>query len=297
MQLQQKPPAITPSKGTKPKPKPKQNSWVWWSVVLGGSIFSIYWPMLQEEITLRFYTAPANVILLANDTKMSAQGRRIFYLTQPHITASNGSYCPHKSEKTIVLGCYFPGQNKISIQQVDDFRLEGIMQVTAAHEMLHAAYHRLSYSERQRVDQELALVSRNLKDQRVKDTIELYQKHDPKVVPNELHSILATEVAVLTPYLENYYQQYFTDRSAVVKYAQQSAQPYAEISNEAENLAAQLEKLKIEIQQLSAFNTNNGVDSMYAQKVEKYNELVRRYNALVNKGDDLDKSLEGAHSG
>jgi hypothetical protein len=291
MQLQQKPPKINQSNVT--KPKPKQNSWLWLLAFFAGIFFSVIWPTLQEEITLRFYTAPASVILLANDTHMSAKGRRIFYLTQPQVTPSNGTICPHKSEKTIVLGCYFPRKNKISIQAVEDPRLDGVMQVTAAHEMLHAAYHRLSYTERKQVDRELATVFSTLKDRRVKDNIALYESHDPKVVPNELHSILATEVAVLNPFLENYYKQYFTDRSAVVKYAQQSAQPFAELTNEAEKIAAQLQKLKLEIKQLSAFNTKNGVDSMYAQKVDEYNILVNRYNTLVNKGDDLGKSLEG----
>jgi hypothetical protein len=294
MQLQQKPPRLAQSNQAT-KPKPKNNSQLWFLAMLAGFFFAVYWPKLHEEIKLRFYTAPANVILLANDTQMSTKGRRIFYLTQPQVNPRNADFCPNKSEKTIVLGCYAPAKDRISIQEVEDPRLDGIMQVTAAHEMLHAVYHRLSYTERKRVDQELAIVFSKLTDQRVKDNIALYQQQDPKVVPNELHSILATEVEVLTPFLENYYQQYFTDRSAVVKYAQQSAKPFAELMNEADTIQARLRVLKTEIHQLSAFNRGDRIDSAYSQKVDEYNRLIERYNALVDKGDALGESLKSGH--
>jgi hypothetical protein len=294
MQIQQKPPQRAQSKQLA-QPKPKNNSWLWLPAAMGGFFCAVYGPKLQEEIQLRFYTAPANVILLANDTQMSTKGRRIFYLTQPSVTANNAGSCTSKSEKTIVLGCYSPAKNKISIQEVDDPRLDGIMQVTAAHEMLHAAYHRLTYTERKRVDQELAIVFSKLTDQRVKDNIALYQQQDPKVVPNELHSILATEVEVLTPFLENYYQQYFTDRSAVVKYAKQSAQPFVELTNEAAFIESRLQVLKSEIHQYSAFNKGDKIDSIYRQKVEEYNRLVDRYNSVAAKDGALIESLKTGH--
>jgi hypothetical protein len=294
MQLQQKPPRLTRANQVT-KPKPKNNSQLWFLAMLAGFFFAVYWPKLHEEIKLRFYTAPANVILLANDTQMSTKGRRIFYLTQPQVTPSNADFCHSKSEKTIILGCYAPAKDKISIQEVEDIRLDGVMQVTAAHEMLHAVYHRLAYTERKQLDQELAVVFSKLTDQRIKDNIALYQQHDPKVVPNELHSILATEVEVLTPFLENYYQQYFTDRLAVVKYAKQSAKPFAELMNEAGTIQARLQVLKTEIHQLSAFNQGDEIDGMYSQKVEEYNRLVDRYNALADKGEALGKSLKSSY--
>ncbi len=36
-----------------------------------------------------------------------------------------------------------------------------------------------------------------------------------------MHSVLGTEVANLPPALENYYKQYFTNRQAIVNYANQ----------------------------------------------------------------------------
>ncbi len=294
MQLQQKPPQLAPSNKVT-KPKPKNNNYWLWLLGFAGGFFGAVGPKLQEEVRLRFYTAPASVILLANDTQMSTQGRRIFYLAQPQVTPRNGDFCHSKSEKTIILGCYSPAKDKISIQEVEDPRLDGVMQVTAAHEMLHAAYHRLSDTERKRVDEELAIVFSKLTDRRVKDNIALYQQQDPKVVPNELHSILATEVEVLTPFLENYYQRYFTDRSAVVKYAKQSAQPFVELTNEAGTIEARLQVLKAEIQQFSVFNRGGKVDSVYSQKVDEYNRLIDRYNALAAKDNALGESLKSGH--
>jgi predicted nuclease with TOPRIM domain len=80
-----------------------------------------------------------------------------------------------------------------------------------------------------------------------------------------------------------------------VKYAKQSAQPFAELLNEADTIQARLQVLKTEIHQLSAFNRGSKIDSAYSQKVDEYNRLIDRYNALADKGDALGESLKSGH--
>ena len=120
-----------------------------------------------------------------------------------------------------MLGCYHSGQSGIFVLDVTDSRLDGVEQVTAAHEMLHAAYDRLSRSERSKVDAMLEDYYKNdLKDQRIVETINAYKKSEPKDVVNEMHSIFATEIASLPAPLEKYYQRYFTDRGQIVANAE-----------------------------------------------------------------------------
>ncbi len=88
------------------------------------------------------------------------------------------------------------------------------MPVTAAHEMLHAAYAELAPGQRRRVDQLLDQAFEASADQRLRDTLAEYADAEPGQRHNELHSILPTEVAELSPPLERYYQRYFEDRGA-----------------------------------------------------------------------------------
>src|SRR5438045_4204235 len=96
---------------------------------------------------LRNYVVPSNVAALADDTTMDPLARKIFYVAHPALQERDTfrANCT-VDEKTIVLGCYRSGIG-IFVYDVNDPRLNGILQVTAAHEMLHAAYERLNTKE------------------------------------------------------------------------------------------------------------------------------------------------------
>jgi hypothetical protein len=171
---------------------------------------------------------------------MTPGARRLFYVYRP-VLEDKGSFNQHcsNSEQTIVLGCYIEHQG-IYLYNISDQRLNGVIEVTAAHEMLHGAYDRLSDKERQRIDGLTAGVAASLTDERIKSTVENYRKKDPSVVPNELHSILATEVRNLPPDLEAYYGRYFTNRKAIVDLADQYKQAFTEREDHVKSIDAQL---------------------------------------------------------
>ncbi len=50
-------------------------------------------------------------------------------------------------KRNAILGCYNPSSRDIYIYNVTNSELDGVKEVTAAHEMLHAAWERLSESE------------------------------------------------------------------------------------------------------------------------------------------------------
>jgi hypothetical protein len=287
---------------------------------------------IRETIQLSKYKPPTEVAKLAVDTKMSETGRKIFYLNTPVIEEKKSglNLCKKDGakEKTIILGCYVSNRG-IFIQKVTDRRLNGIMQVTAAHEMLHSAYHRLSKEERQQVDTELNRVFAQSKSDRLKKLIGIYRKQDPDVVPNELHSILGTEVADLGSFLENYYRRYFSDRSVVVAYAQKYESTFNNLLRQAEEIDRQMsamkpeltrleestklqssniERKRVELTRLQASNNiaeynsrvasfNRLVDnynqqvSYLKQQVATYNKLVKTYNAVSTEEKSLNESL------
>lgn len=248
---------------------------------------------------LRGYEPPAKIVQLADDTRMTATGRRLFYVNHPELNDKPdfNRNCTI-SEQSIVLGCYVTNQG-IYLFDVSDERLNGVHQVTAAHEMLHAAYDRLSGRERQRINELTAQAFADLDDDRIKKTIELYRARDPSVVPNELHSILATEVESLPAELEAYYAQYFDDRLVVVHFSQAYEAAFQERKDRVAQYDQRLTVLKqnieaketeLEQRDRALVQERETLDELsdrrqfeeYNARVPGYNTMVRQYNTLVN---------------
>jgi hypothetical protein len=269
-------------------------------------------PVLQR-LQLLNYNPSAEVSQLATQANMSDEGRKVFYLTTPTIEAKKVGLklCTSSdAEKTITLGCYVSGKG-IFIQKVTDQRLAGTVQVTAAHEMLHAVYHEhLSSSERTEIDRELLRVFDSLNNPRLKKLIQIYRDRTPSHVNSELHSFLGTEVANLGPKLEQHYGKYFVDRVKLVAIAQQKEQLFAGIENKAGGIDQQLKTLKTQIdnraktlQEMDVAMGNGGVTEdqkrLYNahvqalhEETEYYNQLVGIYNGLSSEGAALNDSLQ-----
>lgn len=258
---------------------------------------------LYDWWRLRNYQAPPAIAQLATQDTMTDYARHMLYVNQPDLEtgATFRQSCPNDGgEKTIVLGCYHGGESGIFLLNVNDPLLNGVEQVTAAHEMLHAAYERLSGSERQKVDAMLLdYYDHDLHDQRILNTIAAYKQSEPHDYVNEMHSVFGTEIAQLPAPLEQYYKRYFTDRSVVAGFA---AQYQAEFTSRQATVAqddAKLSAMKTQISsaeedlktQLTAINAqqaalnsarNNGNIAAYNAGVPDYNRLVDAYNSGVD---------------
>src|SRR5688572_27672169 len=97
-----------------------------------------------EELRGLFEEAESEeVIELARVASLNRRGRKLFAGTDPVIRekADFGDDCPlPEADDTFVLGCYDDFTNKIAVIRVERLDLFGVMPVTAAHELLHAAY-------------------------------------------------------------------------------------------------------------------------------------------------------------
>lgn len=267
-------------------------------LVLWAIVFGLFFSRntIYDWWRLRSYTPPAEVVQLADDTAMTDGARKLFYVYRPSVE-SNDTFNQHcrDSEYTIVLGCYIQYQG-IYLFKVDDARLQGVEEVTAAHEVLHAAYDRLSSSERTRIDTLTSRYFSTLTDQRIVSTVKQYQDNDPASVPSELHSILATEVRDLPDELEEHYAQYFKDRSVIVGYSEQYEKAFSGRKAQIEQLERDLESLKNQVEAANqrleqdqatlkaisnSFDARQGV--MSQAEVDSYNREVEQYNAEVRK--------------
>jgi hypothetical protein len=281
---------------------------------------------IEDWLRLRNYTPPASIVTLASEDTMTPLAKHIFYVTHPTLEANVQAFrqdC-NNSEQTIVLGCYKSGVGSGSflfVYQVQDPRLHGVQEVTAAHEMLHAAYDRLSTKDRNNIDAMLEDYYKNdVKDQRIIDTINAYKKTEPNDVVNEMHSIFGTEIPNLPTPLENYYKKYFTDRSQVTAYAANYEDEFtsrrdqisaddarladmkAQIQSEEQDLSAQLASLQADRANIENSTSRSEVDA-YNSRVSRYNSGVHQlqadiasYNALVEARNSIAAELASLQS-
>jgi hypothetical protein len=261
---------------------------------------------IYDWVKLRNYDPSAQVSQLATEGAFSPYATKIFYVNHPELQNKQAFIvsCPASlKEQTIVLGCYHGNQQGIFLLDVADERLNGVEQVTAAHEMLHAAYDRLSRSERTRVDgMLLRYYKTGLKDERVKSTIDAYRKTEPNDLLNEMHSIFATEIADLPKELDTYYKQFFSNRGQVVRYAERYQREFSSRHKAVEKADAQLAAVKAQIEDAQADLRNHQAEierrraALVAARdqnnVAAYNAGVPAYNALVDDYNVKVRSLQ-----
>jgi ribosome recycling factor len=289
-------------------------------LVAGNATVWVERQQIADWWKLRNYQTPADIIALANDTTMTDYGRHLFYVNHPVLESKKAfnDHCADKSEETAVLGCYHGNRRGIYLYAVTDSRLDGVRQVTAAHEMLHQAYDRLSTKERKRVDKLLEdFYASDLTEQDVKTKIESYKKQGANTV-NEMHSIFGSEVRNLPPALETYYEQYFSDRLKIVGYSESYQAEFTrrkdlveqydaqltdiktKISNSKGDLSTKLKELKSREKEINEDVTGqnqaeyNGDVQAYNAMVEAYNSeliqtrnLIAQYNKIVNERNDI----------
>jgi hypothetical protein len=294
----QTPPTFNPTRQTKRKP-------AWFGRVVLVLLLAVFGAVIWQRTAigdwfrLYGYHPSAAITALADETTMTPDARHLFYINRPAIDDKTmfASKCTTQ-EKAIVLGCYHDGENGIYILSISSkSELNGVMQVTAAHEMLHAAYARLSTSEKTKIDRELQdYYDHGLTDKSIKADVDSYRSSEPGQLLNEMHSIFGTEVAKLPAPLEQYYSRYFTNRQAVVKQAEKYEAAFRSRETAVKHYDTQLTSLKTTIKKEQSDLSKKGakLDSQRAQvdryraqrNYSAYNAGVVSYNALVNQYND-----------
>lgn len=254
---------------------------------------------IKDYIILYNYKAPLAVSELANQDTMTSYTKHLFYLNKPQILYTVSSFRSKCSEtkNIIVLGCYSPGEKGIYLYKVSNPLISGVNQVTAAHEVLHAVYERLSSSDRLNLDNELNDFYKNhLNDPDVKAEIALYQKYEPNSVFDEMSCTFGTEIKNLTPALEEYYSKYFSNRTTIYNYYHSYQSQFDDRITEVYNLTNQLNSLNSEYNsdQTKLENTYQSISKQEAEllvlkstNIDQYNSQIVSYNQQVDSYNSL----------
>jgi len=244
-------------------------------LVLLGLVALHYQTILDDYALATFHPNPA-VGAMITRLGLTAQAKAAMYRAQPQIDGKSAfnTDCqtqPHELE----LGCYFRG--RIYVLQIDNDSLAPEMDVVSAHELLHAEWARLDPTERRTLGGELEAEYRQLNDPNLKQRMAEYAQTEPGEQDNELHSILGTEYANLSPVLEAHYASYFTDRSKIVV---EHAEYQAVFDGRSAELAQDLATIRSEKARLASLNSQmTGLKD--SGQIAAYNALVPRQNNLV----------------
>lgn len=234
---------------------------------------------LADQLAVWRYTPTATIAGYAERAALTDEGRFLFYASRPQVESEDDfdRVCSTHLEDVGVLGCYVHDSKRIHLFDVTDDRLDGMEEVVAAHEMLHAAWDRMGDDERERIEALVeAEVAARADDEQLAETLEFYAEAEPGQRANELHSILGTEYDDLSPELEEHYARYFGDRSVVVALHERSNAVFVQQQEAIDALVAQLESL------------TTSIDADYASYNAGYDQLnadIRAFNARVDAGE------------
>lgn len=256
---------------------------------------------VSDQLVVWQYEPTATIAAYAERSTMTDEGRFLFYASRPTIesTESFDTHCASETEDVGILGCYVHGERKIFLFNVTDERLDGLEEVVAAHEMLHAAWDRMPDAERAAITPLLeAEATERADDPAFVKTLDYYATAEPGERLNELHSIVGTEFADVSPELESHYATYFADRQALVQLHLASDAVFTERQAAITTIVDQTTALKSSIDAdyasyNSGYDTLNADITAFNQKADEGGYFTQREfddqrDELVTRQADLD---------
>lgn len=231
---------------------------------------------VADQVSVWAFHPSSQIKALEERIDLTDKGKFYFYSTQPRVASADefNAGCPRQETGSPILGCY--DSTHIFIYDITNKKLDGMEEVTAAHEMLHAVWSRLSDTEQKRVGALLRAEYRKHADDELTMRMGYYERNEPGEFENELHSILGTEVRELGSELESYYGQYFHNRGQVLALHDKYDAVFKNLKNRAEVLYSTLIELGPTLQKRS---------KTYNREVAELATDIKSFNARAKSGD------------
>ena len=291
--------------------------------ILGSAAFFVLSNQrgIRDYFTAQNYKPDSEILKTENKIKPTTNAKTIFYASNPKVEDSEefNKNCKNREEDSAILGCYKSGE--IHLYDVKNSKLDGIKEVTAAHELLHAIWERMNLSERDKIGKLLDAEYERVKDADFEKLMQSYDRTEPGERINELHSLIGTEQLEISKELEEHYAKFFKNRREIAQIYQSYNKNFKDLKNRSEALTAELEKMKPEIEQstkkysedskelegdIAEFN-NDAKTGKYETQAEfnadrakllqrirnletsrlKINNLVNSYNSKINEFNEV----------
>ncbi|MBR3323920.1 hypothetical protein IKG24_00045 [Candidatus Saccharibacteria bacterium] len=221
--------------------------------------------VIKDIVVGMGYRPSSEMAAIRESLELTNIGSRIFNAVQPELKEKQefNQRCREIENEDAILGCYT--EDKVYVYNIIDAELEGIRELTAAHELLHAVYHRMGDKEKDKWAKILSSVYEDNKDT-IGVEIDIYSD-DQKM--EELYVRVGTEIKKLPDELENHYAEIFKDQDKIVDYYESYISVFREIEKKLEELHGKASELEAEI---------NGKTDEYKTAVANLNAEVGEFN-------------------
>lgn len=226
---------------------------------------------ISDQLSVWQYSPSQSISSISERAQLTDHGKLVFYATTPEVSTGDtfNGQCPRREVASPILGCY-TSHDRIFIFDIDNAELDGIEEVTAAHELLHAAWTRLGSAEKDRLSLHLQRAYESVQDSAMKQRMAYYQRTEPTEFANELHSILATEVSELAPELEAHYEKFFANRQAIVAMHDRYSKTFTALYTELDEAKQKISGLSDSIAQ--ALSVYRASESALAGDIATFNQ-------------------------
>ena len=240
------------------------------------------------------YEPTSDMATIRDGLGLTSRGRFLFNASRPELNSAEefNKNCRQDESEMAVLGCYTVGT--IYVYNIMAEELDGIRELTTAHELLHVVWARMSDSEKNSISSILESVySNNLNI--LQEDIAVYRESERM---EELFVRAGTEIKVLPSELERIYGEIFVDQDRIVDYYDGYIVVFRNIREEMEQLESDMAVLNAEIKELTSdyekqasqleadivsFNSCAEVAGCFQNEEDFYDrrdELVARQNEL-----------------
>lgn len=270
-------------------------------VIACGAGFFLNRGQIYDYISAQTFRPSEKIANVKDSIKLTSRAGTIFYATHPALMekdAFNGA-CDSHDDEISVLGCYSGGQ--IYLYNIEDPELAGVVESTAAHELLHAVWERMGTNEKDEVTSYIKSVYDDEKyHELLAEDLETYEEEERI---EELHSRIGTEIADLPAALEEHYAKYFENQDLIVDFYDSYITPFRELSEEIDAMSEKLEIMSAEIDEKTAIYYQDA--DMLSAEIDQFNACVStpncfatdaifyaRRNVLVGKQSALDSEYD-----
>lgn len=212
------------------------------------------------------YKPSTEMAQIRDKLDLTSQGEFLFNASQPVLNESEdfNEICRfEKDEENAVLGCY--REENIYVYNIEDSELDGIRELTAAHELLHAVWARMGESERMNYADSLSEVLKQNKEI-LEDELGTYDSNEQK---EELYVRAGTEIKKLPNDLEKHFATIFKNQDKVVDYYNKYISVFNNLKAEMEGLMAEMNRLQGVIDEKTVF---------YEQRANQLNAEIVEFN-------------------
>ena len=298
-------PVLEPASAKQPKSSSKKLIFTVFSAVIAYAIIFFFFTdpaSLARDLVRNWSTNTSPEIeKLVVNLRLTSKGKFIFGAVDPQIEDATvfNSACTVSESSVSSLGCFDPNTQKIHIYNVESEELAGEIEATAAHELMHAAWERLSNFDRMKLEPYLLAVynSEEYSEMLHKST----ENYAPSDLLTELHSQIAERIKTLPAELENHYAAYFEDQDLIVSYFESYYSMMEKLVEDADTLSKEIDEGRVALQTQADEYEKWLAD--YNTRVESFNVCARdpdcslinfetRRDAFIAESKELDAAYE-----